>query len=229
MLGLEGIVMVADRQFGGVLPLSARLGRQNKVLLGLLLFNGVSAVGGGIALMTGWIPEQDSWIRHTDFPSNYFPGVILMALVGGTSLIAAIALVKGSDGRQLAGIVAGTVMVFWIIGELASIRGFHVLQVIYLVTGALVVMLTPGRTTDALQGAHMQSPADQIFLRPLELADLAIYVSWARDRRFCEHGWAGSWRGSGSSTGSAYCGFRRFGPRRWMRIGRRCGFSRRSG
>ena len=36
----------------------------------------------------------------------------------------------------------------------------------------------------------MHSPADQIFLRPLGLADLATYVSWARDRRFCEHaGW----------------------------------------
>ena len=150
MLGLEGIVMAIDRKLGGVLPLPARMGRQDKVLLGLLLFNGVSAVGGGLALMTGWIPEQDSWVRHTDFPSNYFPGVILMALVGGTSLIAAIALVKRSDGRQLAAIVAGTIMVFWIIGELASIRGFHFLQVIYLLTGALVVMLTPGRTTDAL-------------------------------------------------------------------------------
>jgi hypothetical protein len=145
MLGLEGIVMVADRHLGGVLPLSARMGRQNKVLLGLLLFNGVSALAGGLALMMAWIPEQASWVRHTDFPSNYFPGVILMALVGGTSLIAATALVKRTDGRQLAGIVAGTIMVFWIIGELASIRGFHFLQVIYLVTGALVVMLTPGR------------------------------------------------------------------------------------
>ena len=29
-------------------------------------------------------------------------------------------------------------MVFWIIGEVASIRGFHFLQLIYLTTGALV-------------------------------------------------------------------------------------------
>ena len=63
-----------------------------KLLLGLLLFNGVSAVGGGLALMTDWIPEQPSWVRDTDFASNYFPGVILMAVVGGSSLIAAVAL-----------------------------------------------------------------------------------------------------------------------------------------
>jgi len=122
--------------------------RTMKVLVGLLLFNGLSAAAGGLALMTDWIPEQASWVRDTDFASNYFPGVILMAVVGGSSLIAATALVKRSDGWQLASIVAGTVMVFWIIGEVASIRGFHVLQVVYLVTGALVVTLTPRRDAE---------------------------------------------------------------------------------
>lgn len=119
------------------------MSRNEKILLGLLLFNGVTAVAGGLALMTDWIPEQASWVRDTDFPSNYFPGVILMAVVGGSSMIAAAALVKRSDGWQLASIVAGTIMVFWIIGEVASIRGFHFLQVIYLVAGALVVIWTP--------------------------------------------------------------------------------------
>lgn len=116
---------------------------KSKTLLGLLLFNGLSAVVGGLALMTDWIPEQTSWVRDTDFPSNYFPGVILLAVVGGSSLIAAIALTKRSIGWQLSSLVAGTIMVFWIIGEIASIRAFHVLQVIYLVTGALVVLWTP--------------------------------------------------------------------------------------
>lgn len=123
------------------------MNRRFVTLLVALLFNGVTAVAGGLALMMDWIPEQASWVRDTDFPSDYFPGVILMAVVGGSSLIAAVALVKRSDGWQLAGIVAGTIMVFWIIGEIASIRGFHSLQVIYLVTGALVVMLTPARDT----------------------------------------------------------------------------------
>ena len=52
------------------------MSRKSKVLLGLLLFNGLSATGGGLALMTDWIPEQASWVRDTDFPSNYFPGMI---------------------------------------------------------------------------------------------------------------------------------------------------------
>jgi hypothetical protein len=47
--------------------------RGSKVLLGLLLFNGLSAAVGSLALMTDWIPEQASWVRDTDFPSNYLP------------------------------------------------------------------------------------------------------------------------------------------------------------
>ena len=127
------------------------MNRKSKILLGLLLFNGLSATAGGLALMTDWIPEQSSWVRDTDFPSNYFPGVILMAVVGGSSLIAAAALVKRSDGWQLASIVAGAIMVFWIIGEVASIRGFHFLQVVYLVTGALVVAWTPAGHTEGVR------------------------------------------------------------------------------
>ena len=111
---------------------------------------GVTAVFGGLALIADWIPEQTSWIRDNDFASNYFPGVILMAVVGGSSSIAALAMIKGVAGWQLASIVAGAVMVCWIIGEVASIRGFHFLQVIYLATGLLVLGYTPAETAPAM-------------------------------------------------------------------------------
>lgn len=127
--------------------------RRERYLLALLVLNGVSAVGGGLALMLEWIPQEPSWVRDTDFASNYFPGVILLAVVGGSSLVAAVAMWKRTDGWQLAAIVAGAVMVFWIVGEVASIRAFHVLQVIYLVTGVLVVALTPPSTTRAADRA----------------------------------------------------------------------------
>ena len=67
-----------------------------------------------------------------------------MAVVGGSSLIAAAGLVKRSDGWQPATTWPEP---SWCSGsseEVASIRGFHFLQVIYLVTGALVVTWTPG-------------------------------------------------------------------------------------
>ncbi|MGN7157540.1 hypothetical protein ACTHRK_15745 [Dietzia cercidiphylli] len=118
-----------------------------KVLLGLLLFNGITAAGGGIALMTGVIPEEPSWIEHTDFSSLFLPGVILLALVGGSALFAATVMLKRSAGWQAASILSGWIMVVWIVAEIASIRGFHVLQVVYLVTGAAVIWCTPATPT----------------------------------------------------------------------------------
>lgn len=112
-------------------------------LTGVLLFNAVSSVGGGIALMTGLIPEQIEWVEHTDFPSLFFPGVILLAIVGGSAAIAAVAMAKRSTGWELASLTSGTIMVVWIVGEIASIRGFHILQLVYLVTGLLVIWFTP--------------------------------------------------------------------------------------
>jgi len=132
---------------------SVGMNGHGKAVLGLLLFNGISAVGGGIALMTSMIPAQESWIQHTGFSSLYFPGVILMAIVGGSSLVAASAMMKRTVAWQLSSILAGVVMLFWIVGEIASIRGFHFLQVIYFITGALVIWLTPAgnRPADAVR------------------------------------------------------------------------------
>ena len=65
--------------------------------------------------------------------------MVLLALVGGSSFIAALALARLTAGWQLCSIVAGVVMLVWIVGEVASIRGFHVLQVVYLCTGAAVL------------------------------------------------------------------------------------------
>lgn len=120
--------------------------------MGLLLFNAVSSVGGGIALMTGLIPEQVEWVSHTDFPSLFFPGVILMAIVGGSAALAAVAMAKRSPGWELVSLTSGMIMVVWILGEIAAIRGFHVLQLVYIVTGVLVICFTPSQRQHAPPG-----------------------------------------------------------------------------
>lgn len=95
--------------------------------------------------------KQPEWIVHTSFTSLYFPGVILMAIVGGSSLIASLALCKKVVGWQLACLLAGVIMVFWIIGEIVSIRGIHWLQAIYFITAVASMCLIPSDTTDAKQ------------------------------------------------------------------------------
>ena len=91
-------------------------------------------------------------LHHTGFPSFYFPGVILFAVVGGSALIAAISLLKRQTGSALMSLGAGMIMLFWIAGEIVSMRMFHWLQVVYLVTGALIVWLSPRRKLDHRAG-----------------------------------------------------------------------------
>lgn len=137
--------------------------RTDRALMGLLLFNAASSIGGGIALITGLIPEQPAWLEHTDFASLYLPGVILMAVVGGSSAIAAVGMAKQSQAWQLSAIVAGFIMMLWIVGEIASLRVFHFLQAIYFVTGALVVWCTPRSaprpTLNSGHGATSRGPS----------------------------------------------------------------------
>ncbi|AVZ40805.1 MULTISPECIES: hypothetical protein [unclassified Dietzia] len=131
----------------------------SRLLLGLLVFNGVTAAGGGLALMVGVIPDEPSWIEHTDFPTVYFAGVILLAIVGGSALFAATALLKRSPGWQAASLLSGWIMVVWIAAEIASIRGFHFLQVVYVVTGVAVIWCTPTAPSSTTSPPASVSPA----------------------------------------------------------------------
>lgn len=112
-------------------------------LIAVHFFNGIVAVLGGIGLITGSVKLPADTLAHSGFPSLYFPGVILLAAVGGISLLAGIALHKKVIGAEMASILAGIIVMIWIIGEIASIRELHPLQIVFLVTGATAIVLTP--------------------------------------------------------------------------------------
>lgn len=112
------------------------------ILIGIQAFNGLTAVGGGTALMAGAI-KVPQWYERTAFVNGYFPGLILFAIVGGSALLAALALYKRAIGAEIASLLAGLIMLFWIIGEVVSIRTPHILQLVYVITGLTVLLLTP--------------------------------------------------------------------------------------
>jgi hypothetical protein len=113
------------------------------ILIATHAFNAVSATAGGWYLMTSrWGALPPAWLASTNFPGFYFPGVILFAIVGGSAAIATMALWQRLTGAALVSLTAGTIMLYWIIGEIASIRVLHPLQLVYLVTGALALALT---------------------------------------------------------------------------------------
>ena len=116
--------------------------RKGKTLKGVLLFNALSAIGGGIGLVTGTLPLPTMLLRHTPFDSFVIPGLFLTIIIGGSALTGAIALRTHARRARLISATSGVIMVGWIAGETILVRGFSVLQGLYLLTGLLVGVLS---------------------------------------------------------------------------------------
>ena len=111
-----------------------------RTLVGLHLFNALSAVGGGIALFAGGLGVPTALLRHTPFDSFIVPGIFLAAVIGGSATIGAIALLAHWLRAPVTSAAAGAIMVCWILGETLLVEGFSWLQGIYLITGSIVVV-----------------------------------------------------------------------------------------
>jgi len=111
-----------------------------RTLVGLHLFNALSAVGGGIALIDGGLGVPIALLRHTPFDSFVVPGIFLAAVIGGSATIGATALLAHWRRALVTSTAAGGVMVGWILGETLLVEGFSWLQGLYLLTGSIVVI-----------------------------------------------------------------------------------------
>jgi len=63
-----------------------------RILLVLLLLNGLGAFIGGIGVTKDALPFPYVWLQGTPFHSYFVPGLILCLIVGGSQLAAALAL-----------------------------------------------------------------------------------------------------------------------------------------
>jgi hypothetical protein len=89
------------------------------VLVALDSFVAVTAVAGGVALATGMERKRFSLklLKGTPFKSFMVPGALLGVVVGGTSLVATVATLRGRRSGPLASAAAGATLVGWIAGE----------------------------------------------------------------------------------------------------------------
>lgn len=114
-------------------------------LIVVSVFSALSAVAGGVAVIPNWIGLPPSMLDGSPFDSYVVPGLVLLLVVGGTQVVATVQLFMRRPSALLWAAVAGFAMIIWIVVETAIIRGFSVLQGIYLGTGiaqvALVVAL----------------------------------------------------------------------------------------
>jgi hypothetical protein len=108
-----------------------------RILLVLFFTNGLAGVAGGIAVMKELMPFPEVWLRGTPFHSYFFPGLILCVVVGGSHLAAAFLLLWRRAMARIASLIAGLVLMGWMIGELALIGFQAPIQVWFVALGLL--------------------------------------------------------------------------------------------
>jgi hypothetical protein len=94
----------------------------NRYVLGVLLaFLALNAFAGGYYAIGGAKDVPMEWLHGSAFSTYFIPGVVLLVLVGGSAALAAIALFAGRESSFALGKVAGWILVFWMLAQLAII------------------------------------------------------------------------------------------------------------
>jgi hypothetical protein len=101
-------------------PATTRPASLRRAALVLDAFVAVTAIGGGIALATGAEAARfpDEWLDRTPWTSYLVPGVILACVVGGSALVATVAVARRTPFGGPATVVAALVLAAQIGGEL---------------------------------------------------------------------------------------------------------------
>lgn len=110
-------------------------------LIVLEVFVGVGAVAGGIGVATNGIGFPVEWLEGTPFRSYVIPGLVLMFVVGGSQLAAAIAVWRRRWWGTVASLAAGLILAGWISVQVAIIGLVSWLQPFYFALGLLVAGL----------------------------------------------------------------------------------------
>jgi len=95
-----------------------------RILLVLFFFIGLGAVAGSIGVMKEVMPFPEVWLRGTPFHSYFYPGLILCVVVGGSQFAAAFILLWRSSLAKRASLIAGLLLIGWMVGEFRLI-GFQ--------------------------------------------------------------------------------------------------------
>jgi hypothetical protein len=98
-----------------------------------------SALGGAIGLISGFADFGNTINSRLPFDSRPLAGLAPAAIVGVPYAALAVLVARRDPRTDRAAIVAGAMLIGWIVVQLAVIRSFSVLQPICLIVGAAFV------------------------------------------------------------------------------------------
>lgn len=107
----------------------------------LLAFVALNAFGGGIYGVGGAEGVSTEWLEETPFRDYVIPSMILFVAVGGSSLVAAIAVFRRATWARQAAFGAGVVLLVWIAVQVALIGYRLWLQPAFFGIGLVVLVL----------------------------------------------------------------------------------------
>jgi hypothetical protein len=105
----------------------------------------ISAYFGAVGLISGLLPIDAAMSANLPFHSPVFAGLALAAIVGLPSSTVVWLAARGDRRTATAATVAGVLLIGWIAVELAIVREFSVLQVLYTAAG-LGLIVVGGRS-----------------------------------------------------------------------------------
>jgi hypothetical protein len=99
----------------------------------------ISAYGGAAGLITGWLPLSAPMTGRLPFGSPVLAGIALACVVAVPATVVTILAWRRHPRDRDAATLAGVLLVGWIVVELAVVRQFSALQVVYGLAGLTLI------------------------------------------------------------------------------------------
>src|SRR5215204_2433792 len=106
----------------------------------LLVFGAVNAFGGGYYGLSGAKGVPTEWLAGSPFPDYFVPSLMLLVVVGGSFIVAAIAVFTRLRIARLAALAAGIVVLGWLAVQLAIIGYVSWMQPTTAIAGVMVLV-----------------------------------------------------------------------------------------
>lgn len=117
-------------------------GKLRHYILGsLLLLMAVNAFGGGYYAMSGAKDIPVEWLKGSPFPDYFFPGLFLFLVIGGSALIAAVAVFSRHRLARCAALFCGVTVLLWIIIQVIIIGYVSWMQPATAIAASLILLL----------------------------------------------------------------------------------------